>query len=95
MQESVLRDKVTDLIVYKLFVWISVKSTAKAHNVRILRILSTIIGRKTMISYSLLGQSETIRDKELFEIEIHTSPNLFPVPSKRQTIVRGLGDAGS
>ena len=48
-----------------------------------------------MISYFLFGQSEAIRDQVLFEIGIHTSPNLFPVPSKQQPIVRGLGGAGS
>ena len=62
--ESVPRDKVTDLIVYKLFVWISVKGSEKAHNVRILIVLSPIIWRKTMISYFLLqvGHSEIIGD---------------------------------
>ena len=37
--ESVIREKVTDLIVNKLFVWISFKGSEKAHNVRILTIL--------------------------------------------------------
>lgn len=95
MLESVLRDKVTDLIVYKLFFWISVKSSEKAHNVRILTILSIItIWHKTMTSYFLfrVRQSET---KNSLKKGIHTSPNLFPVPSKQQTIVRGLGIAGS
>lgn len=61
MLESVLRDKDTDLIVYKLFVWISLEGSEEAHNVRILTILSIIIWRKTMTSYSLFGRSETIR----------------------------------
>lgn len=58
------KNKVTYLIVYKLFVWISVKGSEKAHNVRILTTLSTIIWRKTMVSYFLFASWQWDRQSE-------------------------------
>jgi hypothetical protein len=84
------------LVVYNLFFWLfPVKGFEEAHNIRILITLSTVIWYEIIISYFLFGQSETTRGYEWFEKAVHTSPNLFPVPSKQQTIVRGSRGAGS